>query len=77
MRKQVSKQEFMNFIENYPRKLTVDICGISDPPLVTYNDFEKADKWPDSVVASTVKYSDDPNDYFYQPEEKRKYFIEQ
>lgn len=35
----VNKKEFQEFITNYPRKLEVDICGICDPPLVSYNDF--------------------------------------
>ena len=74
----VSKDEFVKFLENYPRKLVVDACGLSDPPLVTYNDFSDGRKWgqdPDSVVAKTFAYSDDPNDYFYEPPEKREYMI--
>lgn len=75
IRKKVSKQEFLNFIENYPRKLEVDCYGISDPPSITYNDFELANRWPYSIVASTFAYDDNPGDYFYEPEDKRDYFI--
>lgn len=66
-RKQVSKKEFENFIRNYPRKLS--ICGICDPPLITYNDFEISREWSDSVVASTMKCTG-------STEENRKYFID-
>ena len=75
IREKVSKQEFLNFIENYPRKLEIDCCGISEPPSITYNDFELANRWPYSIVASTFAYSDNPDDYFYEPENKKDYFI--
>ena len=75
IQKKVSKSEFQEFINNYPRKLERDICGISDPPSITYNDFELANRWPYSVVANTWVYSDDPQDYFYVPEEDRGYYI--
>lgn len=71
----VNKEEFINFIKNYPHKLTFDCIGISDPPAISYNDFELANRWPYSIVASTYAYDDDPNDYFYVPEEKREYRI--
>lgn len=74
-REKVSKAEFLDFIKNYPRKLDVDICGISDPPLKTYNDFTIADKWPESVVASTFKYPSNEEDRYYIPEEDREYYI--
>ena len=75
IKEKVSKKEFLNFIENYPRKLEIDCCGISEPPNITYNDFELANRWPYSIVASTFAYEDNPNDYFYAPEDKRDYFI--
>ena len=40
--KNVTKEEFMEFIKNYPRKLERDVRGISDPPAVRYHDFELA-----------------------------------
>lgn len=73
--KRVSKEEFVEFINNYPRQLTRDVCGICDPPSVSYNDFELANRWPYSVVARTFLYDDNPNGYFYEPEEKRTYSI--
>ena len=71
--KKVNKKEFTEFIENYPRKLEYDCCGISEPPAISYNDFELANRWPHSVVANTWAYSDDPDDYYY--EENPEYFI--
>lgn len=73
--KQVSKEEFDNFIKNYPRKLDCDVCGIGDPPAISYNDFELANRWPYSIVAKTMGYSDDPNDYWYEAPENRYYNI--
>lgn len=73
--KQVSKVEFINFINNYPRKLTRDCFAVSEPPSITYNDFDLANRWPYSVVASTWAYDDEPGAYFYVPEEEREYRI--
>ena len=72
--KEVTKQEFIDFCNSYPRSLARGVCGISDPPAVSYNDFEIG-WWPLSVVASTHLYTDNPEDYFYTPEEKRFYSI--
>lgn len=49
--KKVGKKEFNKFIEEYPTKLQRDVTGISDPPLVTYNDFSNGKVWPESIVA--------------------------
>lgn len=75
IRKSVTEEEFVEFINKYPRKLEKDVCGICDPPSISYNDFELANRWPYSVVANTSAYSDDPNDYFYCPKDERKYVI--
>lgn len=72
--KHVKKDEYKEFIRNYPRRLEVDVCGISDPPSVTHNDFTLG-YWPKSVVASTFGYDDNPDGYFYEPEENRIYNI--
>ena len=73
--KKVTKQEYVDFINNYPRPLVRDVTGICEPPYVSYNDFELADRWHYSVVASTSLYDDNPNGYFYCPEEDRDYRI--
>lgn len=52
--KSVTKEEFDAFVRAYPRKLVADVAGMFEPPLVSFNDFTIADKWPDSIVA---KYS--------------------
>lgn len=72
--KDVTKQEFIDFINSYSRRLICDECGICSPPVVSYNDF-KIGWWPLSVVASTHAYEDNPEDYFYVPEEERFYSI--
>ena len=71
----VTKEEFYDFIEKYPRLLIRDVYAVCDPPYVSYNDFELANRWPHSVVASTAPYSDDPDDWWYEPEESRRYRI--
>lgn len=70
--KRVSKEEFEKFIKSYPRKLSMDVCAIAEPPLITYNDFTLG-KFPDCIVARRWAVSDNPNDYFYNP--NPKYFI--
>jgi hypothetical protein len=59
---EVTKEQFYKFIDNYEkklgRKLDLDITGICEPPLVTYNDFNLG-KWPKSVVAECYKISND------------------
>ncbi len=64
-KKSVTKQEFEEFITKYPRDLQCDVTGICDPPAISYNDFELANRWPFSIVANTWAYSDNPNDYYY------------
>ena len=75
VRKQVSKQEFIEFINHYPRRLDVDCWGACEPPLLSYNDFTLANRFPYSIVASTFAYDDDPSGYYYAPEESRTYTI--
>ena len=64
---EVTKEEYYSFLEKYPRKITMDCTGICDPPLITANDFELANRWPHSIVAKRWLVSDDPNDYYYDP----------
>lgn len=75
IKKNVSKEEFEKFLDNYPRKLIVDVAGMFEPPAISYNDFELANRWPYSIVASTYAYDDDPKGYYYEPEEERAYCI--
>lgn len=64
----VTKEKFEEFIKQYPRHLERDCCGIYEPPLITYNDFELADRWPHSVVAHTFLYDVTP--YHYSEDER-------
>lgn len=74
MKKKVDKNAFNSFINNYPKKLERDVYGVCEPPLITYNDFSKGD-WPESIVASTYLYENEPESYWYVPEEERIYCI--
>ena len=60
-KRQVTKKEFDKFISEYPNKLQTDVAGMFEPPLKTWNDFKKAHKWPESVVAFCKMY--DGSDY--------------
>ncbi|WGH28563.1 hypothetical protein 13VV501A_gene0067 [Vibrio phage 13VV501A] len=51
-RLEVTKEEFDDFIKNYPNDLITDVSHICEPPVKTYNDFSGGKKWPESVVAS-------------------------
>lgn len=62
--KQVSREEFLRFVKEYPRNLSGDVCGISEPALIAYYDFKAAKGW-DAIVA---KYRD-------VPETQREYLI--
>lgn len=55
--KSVTKEEFLEFIKNYPRKLSFNTDGRGEPPFSTYNDFTLGN-YPDSIVASCFR-----NDY--------------
>ena len=54
MMKDITKTEFDQWLKDYPRILVRDVCGIAEPPFVTWNDFWLAPVWPDSIVAQTV-----------------------
>lgn len=60
--RKVSKEEFENFLKNYHGKLACDTCGISEPPVTTYNDFSRGD-YPNSVVARYFKNDMNPERY--------------
>ena len=35
----VTKEQFTEFIAGYPRRLETDVCGIVEPPQLSYYDF--------------------------------------
>ena len=67
--KKVTKEEFEQYLKNYPRELETDVNGICEPPLVTYNDFTLG-KYPQSIVA---KYYN--NKMGYEPDRPIEYYI--
>ena len=72
--KQVSKSEFEAFLSYYPRTLEVDITGICDPPLKSYNDFTLG-SWPDSMVAKVRLFEErdgSPDQYFILANAEKK-----
>ena len=68
--REVHLDEFLEFIKNYPRKLDVNVCAISDPPSIAYRDAELG-----STVARTYAYDDNEGDYYYKPLEERTYMV--
>jgi len=47
----VTKEEFDAFLLGYGKRLDRDVYQVSDPPVVTWNDFTLG-VWPESIVAS-------------------------
>ena len=56
--KKVNREEYIKFINEYPRELVRDVYAVFEPPLITYNDFTLGN-WPDSIVAKEQMYSND------------------
>ncbi|AUR92804.1 hypothetical protein NVP1177O_39 [Vibrio phage 1.177.O._10N.286.45.E10] len=52
----VDKDTFDKIINSYHGELNVNVSGISEPPVKTYNDFSNGKVWPDSVVASVALF---------------------
>lgn len=61
---EVPRDEFSEFVKSYPRQLTADKCGISEPPLVSFSDFQAAK----GFYAIVAKYHEAPYN-------KRKYEV--
>ena len=62
--REVSREQYLEFRLNYPRKLERDVYSVAEPPVVTDNDFTLGD-WPESVVAKIVCRSPaEPDAYF-------------
>lgn len=72
--KQVTKEEFELFIKNYPHELEIDVCGIFEPPIKSYNDFTIG-MWPESVVAY-ISLGKDTYGYFKTKEENDRNCID-
>ena len=72
--KQVSREEYQAFVENYPRELHKDVWQTVEPSLIMFNDLSLGE-WPKCIVAETWAYSDIPGDRYYVPMKDRRYFI--
>ncbi len=67
----VSKEEYIKFLQNYPKKLVRDVCRIPEPAVETYNDFTDGKSREEAIIAYAYLYNND--EYFnYLPTE---YFI--
>jgi len=71
--REVSREEFMEFINSYPKKLTQNTIAFCTPPLVCFDDFSDGKKQPESIVAKIVwnthmegcsSYNGEPDQYF-------------
>lgn len=49
--KEVSKEEFLEFVKKWPNKLDWDVFGACEPPMGSYNDFIDGKAWPESMIA--------------------------
>lgn len=54
--KKVTEKEFNKFIDLYPNELTSDIKKFYEPPLGTYQDFTKGEKYTDNIIAYVILY---------------------
>ena len=68
----VSKEQFDEFVENYPNELIVHTTHIITPPIRTYNDFSAGKEYPDSIVAAiTLEYMDDDGNFVNDDEAEK------
>lgn len=73
--KKVSKEEFKEYLNNYPRELVFDAYRVCEPASLTWNDFELADRWPYSIIARTSDYDEFNGTEWEIPEEERTYSV--
>jgi hypothetical protein len=59
--REVTKEDFIEFVLNYPTGLDVNISHISEPPIETYNDFSEGRVFPEGV--ENYPYCKAPNVY--------------
>ena len=72
--KEVSEQEFNEYINNYPNKLEWDYYNVPIPPEKTANDFSNGKVWPESVVAK-IELNTSMKGHSLYKGEKDKYYI--
>lgn len=71
--KSVTKEEFYEFLKNYPNKLESHVIKIIEPPIMSYHDFTLG-KYPKSLVASHFlnDYLENKGDHEYKIKEEEK-----
>ena len=69
--REVSKEEFDEFVKNYPNKLEWNVTTICEPPLGNHNDFMDGKVWPESMVTKVKLY--DGSEYHLR--KKPMYYI--
>ncbi len=74
---EVSKDELVKFVREWPNKLDYDVATICEPPLGNYNDFSDGKEWPESMVAKIEMDWLGPNKEIDRTGHKRfwKYYI--
>jgi hypothetical protein len=63
--REVTKEEYEEFIKNYPRPLSQDLLTITEPPILQLNDFSLGD-WPKSVVAQNRNKDYETDEVIYK-----------
>lgn len=53
--KQVSREEYLTFLKNYPNKLDFNCVTIGEPPVGCYHDFSISEDDDESEVAREVR----------------------
>jgi hypothetical protein len=53
--KEVTREEYLAFVNAWPNRLEFDIFGAGEPHVGTWNDFTTGKVWPQSVVASECR----------------------
>lgn len=61
----VTPEELREFVANYPRRPETDVWGVSEPPMITWNDFTLGN-WPESVVCG--RYDGSDNCWIIEPD---------
>lgn len=74
--KKVTKEEFQEFIKNYPRELVKRDVMAPSLPATSYNDFEIGD-YPYSIVAEEIWEGGKGENIWHIPESERYWIMEE
>ena len=66
----VEKKQFESYLQEYKGKLVKDVCGIFEPPILTYNDLSLG-KYPESIIAKVILYDGSE----YHGNKEKEYYI--